>query len=459
MLDYLINLVSHLGQWGYLVIFAGAALESAAFIGLLVPGESLVLVTGFLAAQGILDLDESILAVTLGAIVGDSIGYEMGRWLGRPALLRYGHHWGLGQEKVDKADAFFQRHGGRSVFLGRFVGFARAIVPFLAGASRMRYRVFLPYNVLGATLWSSMVVLLGYFLGASWRTAERWIGQASVILGGIFLFAFLLFRLYHIAIRREHDIKRAWNRFLRRPRMVKFRRRFAPQIAFVKARLSPRNHLGLNLTIGALMLIGASWLFGGIAEDVVTGDPLTVVDVEVANWFHSRATPNVTRIMLAITHANGPTAITVYVTFAALYLIGRRDWYWLMCLLVVVPAGALLNVLMKYAFHRARPSFEHPILSLTSYSFPSGHAAGSMLFYGVVAAYLISQVTQWRSRVVIAFIAFAFVLLTALSRVYLGVHYLSDVLAGMAEAVAWLSLCLTGIHTYWMHRNGSATGT
>lgn len=459
MLDYLVNLVSRLGQWGYLVIFAGAALESAAFIGLFIPGESLVLVTGFLAAEGFLDLDEAILAVTLGAIVGDSIGYEMGRRLGRPALLRYGHQIGLNQENVGRADAFFRRHGGKSVLLGRFVGFARAIVPFLAGSSRMKYRVFLPYNALGATLWSAMVVLLGYSLGAGWRSAERWMGQASVILGGICLCALLLFWLYRIAIHREQDIKRAWERFLRRPRMVRFRRRFAPQIAFVKARLSPRSHLGLNLTLGALALIGASWLFGGIAEDVVTGDPLTIVDVEVANWFHARATPSVTRIMLAITQANGPTAITLYVVFAALYLIWKRDWYWLTCLLVVVPAGALLNVLMKYAFHRARPSYEHPLLSLTSYSFPSGHAAGSMLFYGVVAAYLISKVRPWRSRVAIVLCAFAFVLLTALSRVYLGVHYLSDVLAGMAEAVAWLSLCLTGIHTYWMHRNGNSART
>jgi membrane protein DedA with SNARE-associated domain len=143
MLDYLVNLVGRLGQWGYLVIFLGAMLESAAFLGLIVPGESLVLVAGFLAAQGLLDLDVLIVTVATGAALGDILGYDMGRRLGRPALVHYGSHFGLTEARVDKADAFFARHGSKAIFLGRFVGFARAIVPFLAGSSKMPYRQFL----------------------------------------------------------------------------------------------------------------------------------------------------------------------------------------------------------------------------------------------------------------------------------------------------------------------------
>jgi membrane protein DedA with SNARE-associated domain len=196
MLDYLVNLVSRLGQWGYLIIFLGAMLESAAFLDLVIPGESLVLVTGVLAAQGVLDLDVLIVTVAIGAVLGDSIGYEMGRRLGRRALLHVGGYFGLNNAPIDNADAFFARHGSKAIFLGRFVGLARAIVPFLAGSSRMPYRKFFPYNVSGAALWASAVVLLGYFLGASWQIAERWIVRASAILGGIKLhFGFELARV------------------------------------------------------------------------------------------------------------------------------------------------------------------------------------------------------------------------------------------------------------------------
>ncbi|MEO6351974.1 MAG: bifunctional DedA family/phosphatase PAP2 family protein [Burkholderiaceae bacterium] len=455
MLDYLLNLVSRLGQWGYLVIFLGAMLESAAFLGLVIPGESLVLVAGFLAAQGVLDLDVLIVTVAIGAALGDSIGYEMGRRLGRPALMRYGSHVGLTNARVDEADAFFARHGSKAVFLGRFVGFARAIVPFLAGSSKMPYRQFLPYNLFGAALWSSAVVLLGYFLGASWHTAERWIGRASAILGGILLFFVLLVWLYSWTVRHEADIKQEWEHFLQRPRIAALRVRFAPQIAFLHARLSPGSYLGLNLTLGALVLMGASWLFGGIAEDVLTGDPLTFIDVRVANWFHSHATPVLTQWMLVVTNLHGPLAISVSMVLAMLYLVWKRDWYWLVCLSLTVPSGMLLNVLMKYAFRRARPRFDNPLLELSTFSFPSGHVAGSTLFYGVLAAMLISKIDAWRLRVTIVLTAMALVMLVALSRVYLGVHYLSDVLGGFAEAIAWLTLCLLGIRTYWHYRNGN----
>ena len=452
MLDYFVNLVGRLGQWAYLVIFLGAMLESAAFLGLIIPGESLVLVAGFLAAQGLLDLDLLIVTVAIGAAMGDSIGYEMGRRLGRPALVQYGSRFGLTDTRVDKADAFFARHGSKAIFLGRFVGFARAIVPFLAGSTKMPYHKFLPYNVFGAALWSSAIVLLGYFLGAGWRTAERWMGRASAILGGILLFFLLLAWLYRWALRHEAHIKQAWERFIQRPRIAALRLRFAPQIAFLHARLSPRSYLGLNLTLGALLLIGASWLFGGIAEDVLTGDPLTLVDVRVAEWFHAHAAPVLTQCMLLITHLHGPIAIIIYMALTVLYLAWRSDWYWLICLVVTVPTGMLVNVLMKYTFHRARPSFDHPLLVLSTYSFPSGHVAGTTLFYGVLAAMLVAKITIWRARVIIVLSAIALILLVALSRVYLGVHYLSDVLGGFAEALAWLTLCLVGIHTYWQHR-------
>ena len=191
MLQYILDLVARLGHWSYVVIFLVAALECAAFVGLLVPGESLMLATGFFAQQGLLDLDAVIVVGTLGAIVGDNIGYQLGCRLGREWLLRHGARFGLKPERLDKAEAFFARHGPKAVFFGRFVGFARALVPFVAGASRMRYRQFIVYNAIGAVLWTLGCVLLGYFLGASWQVAERWISRTGLIIGGLLAVAII----------------------------------------------------------------------------------------------------------------------------------------------------------------------------------------------------------------------------------------------------------------------------
>ena len=454
MFDDLIQFIDRLGQWGYLVIFLGAMLESAAFLGLFVPGESLVLVAGFFAAQGLFDLDALILIVWIGATLGDSIGYEMGRRMGRPALARYGSRFGLNNERIERADNFFARHGGKAVFLGRFVGFARALVPFLAGSSRMPYRRFFTYNVIGAALWATAGVLLGYILGASWQSAERWIGRASAIVGGIVLFILILVWLWQWVARHEAAIKDRWQHFFQQPRITALRQRFAPQIATIQARLSPTGYFGLQMTMGALVLLGASWLFGGISEDVLAGDPLTIVDLHVAEWFNAHASPLVTQWMLVATNLHGVVAISTYVVLLASYLLWKRDWYWLACLGATVPGGMLLNLLMKHSFQRARPNLDQALLTLTTYSFPSGHVAGTVLFYGVLGVMLVSKTSVWRWRVSIAFAVIALVLLVALSRMYLGVHYLSDVLAAFAEAVAWLSLCLMAVHTFWQHRSG-----
>ncbi len=127
ILDYKIDFVGRLGHWGYLIIFLVAALECSAFLGLIVPGEGLVLVSGFFAALGLLDLGDVIVIIAAGAILGDRIGYELGRHLGRSWLLRYGRWVGLRQAHVDRVEAFFERHGGKAIFIGRFIGFLRAL--------------------------------------------------------------------------------------------------------------------------------------------------------------------------------------------------------------------------------------------------------------------------------------------------------------------------------------------
>lgn len=231
----------------------------------------------------------------------------------------------------------------------------------------------------------------------------------------------------------------------RKQRRIPLNHRLALFKGFIKARLSPESYLGLHLTLGVLTLIGAAWLFGSIAEDVVTKDEITILDVQIANWFNAHAVPQLTTVMLAVTHMHGVAGISIATFLFALYLARKKSWYWLLALAITVPGGMLLNTAMKFAFHRARPSFDNPLLTLATYSFPSGHAAGTTLFYGILAAYLVARIRSWHARSAIAVCAALLVAAVAFSRVYLGVHYLSDVLAGCAEAIAWLAICLTAV--------------
>jgi undecaprenyl-diphosphatase len=179
--DQLIALLWRLGHWGYLVVFLGATLESAAFLGFLVPGETLVMVSGVLASMGILDAGDLIIVVAIGAILGDNVSYHLGRRLGHPWLLRYSCRMGFNQARLERVERFYERHGGAAVVFGRFVGFLRPLVPFVAGAAGMPYRRFFGYNIVACVLWAAVAVLLGYFVGESWELVERWTGRTGLI--------------------------------------------------------------------------------------------------------------------------------------------------------------------------------------------------------------------------------------------------------------------------------------
>ncbi|MEO7116926.1 MAG: phosphatase PAP2 family protein [Caldimonas sp.] len=212
--------------------------------------------------------------------------------------------------------------------------------------------------------------------------------------------------------------------------------------------ISPPARLGLQLAAGVLVLIAAAWMFGAIAEDVVTGDRITLVDAELAQWLHRHATPAATRWVLLLTNLHSTIAISCYSALVALYFAFARHWRRVVTMFVCLAGGLTLNVLMKLAFHRARPVFDHPLLTLSSYSFPSGHVAGSTIFYGLGALFLFTRVRGWVPRIAIATGALLAIALVAFTRVYLGVHFLSDVAAAFAEGIAWLAISLTALDAY-----------
>jgi membrane-associated phospholipid phosphatase len=212
---------------------------------------------------------------------------------------------------------------------------------------------------------------------------------------------------------------------------------------------SRRAELALRLGVGALVLIAAAWLFGAIAEDVVTSDRLTVLDVQVARWLRAHATPEMTRWMLLVTDLHSTVAVSCYAAIVAAALAWRRQWRYLATIVVCIAGGLTLNVLMKLAFHRARPVLDDPLLTLTSYSFPSGHVAGSTLMYGLIVAWAFTRTRRPLVRAAIVVAATGAVALVAYTRMYLGVHFLSDVAAAFAEGVAWLALCLGALTAFW----------
>ena len=221
--------------------------------------------------------------------------------------------------------------------------------------------------------------------------------------------------------------------------------RFRRAFSFAQARLSREGLFGLYLTVGAIVLVGALWVFGGISEDLITGDPLILVDAFISEWLRLHATPRFTKVMQWVSALASITAVGILCALISFIFLWKRLWYWLSGLALVVAGGILLNLLLKNLFDRARPGWADPLLALTDPGFPSGHTMMATIIYGFMAVFLILRIASWRWRFFIAALTVSLVLVVALSRMYLGAHYLSDVLAAMAAGTAWLALCLTAV--------------
>ena len=206
--------------------------------------------------------------------------------------------------------------------------------------------------------------------------------------------------------------------------------------------LSPR---GLAI-LGWVAFLIAGALFLTLAWDVASRQPIVDFDVAVSEWLEDHRQAGATAFLLAVSQVHALAAIGAWSVAFALVLAKLKEWFWILTLALAVGGGMLLNMAFKVAFERARPDMDDPLVILDTFSFPSGHVAASTVFYGVLAAFLVSRFRRPALRVAFMAGAVTMVGLVALSRVYLGAHYLSDVLAAACSSTTWLVLCLATVH-------------
>jgi membrane protein DedA with SNARE-associated domain len=196
-LDKYYPLIEH---YGYLVVFFGVMLGT---MGIPFPSAAILLAAGVLVQQGHLHLGDAIVFGILGAILGNQIGYLVGHKAGRSFVLKWGRYVRLTPERLEQVEGLFARHGGKAVFAARFFSISRLLEALVAGMSRMRWGTFVFYSILGGAVWVTAVVLVGYFFGESWRSAQHWSGHASLLLVLLLGMALGLYLAYRWATSRR----------------------------------------------------------------------------------------------------------------------------------------------------------------------------------------------------------------------------------------------------------------
>jgi membrane protein DedA with SNARE-associated domain len=427
-----------LGAWTYLLVGLFAFAETGAFVGLVVPGETVMLLGGAVAGQGAIDIYLLIAIAWFSAWLGDTTSFFLGRRLGRNFVLDHGPRVGISHERFEKVEDYFGRHGGKTIFIGRFISLVRAFAPFIAGSSGMRYRDFVPYSVLGTGLWASAHILVGYFFSRSIETAGRYAAKGAFLLATLIVVVVGIVWLYgHF---REPENRAAAVRWMEGHRvtswLVELGRR--PQFRFLWDRVTPGGTFGLEFTSLMATLAVASFVL--VAYTVlVSGEPGPTPGDETAQelvgHLHSAV---LTGVAKAISWLGAGGVVWALAAICAVLLAWRRRWteFW-----VLVAGMAITQIgidVLKGAVDRPRPP--DPLVDSAGSSFPSAHAAHSV-FYLWLAITIVLRLRPGMARgAAVVTAGFVLTALIGLSRVYLDVHYLSDVSAGWALGAAAFSL-------------------
>ncbi|HUQ18758.1 MAG TPA: bifunctional DedA family/phosphatase PAP2 family protein [Gemmatimonadaceae bacterium] len=444
MHETLYDLVS---SYGYLIVFLLVGIES---LGIPLPGETALITASAFAALGRLNIFVVVSAAAAGAILGDNAGYWIGKRGGLALVRRYGRYFRLNEAKINKMHGFFERHGPKTIFLGRFISVLRCWAAALAGVANMPYGIFMFWNALGGVIWAAIFGTLGYFSGKNLPLLERYLGQASMavaLLVALVVGVALVARWFsaHRADVSE-NLSERWQGAAADPRLAEFRSHHQRLWKYVAARFARGEYLIIHLTIGLAISAGVMWLFSTITEDVVHNDPMTRFDVALASWLQRHDTAQMDRMFHYVSLIGSPLIIGILGLVIAAILIVKREWLVVSGWIAAFYGGSLLGRLLGALVHRPRTHEGSLLGSSDILALHTGHAFGSLLGFGLLAYLLVTFVVKRRShQVAIVSAALALVVAISFSRLYLGVLYLSDAIGVYAAGVVWLAACVSGI--------------
>ena len=431
-------------------VFVFALLETAAFAGLAVPGETAVVLGGVVAFQGRIPVAAMAASATFGAILGDSVGFYLGRRLGTRVLSgRLGKLVGRG--RVEATMRRIKGGGIKAVVLGRFVGVLRAVMPFAAGSSGMAYGRFLVASVLGGTAWGVGFTLLGYAAGNSWRRVEHAVGRASTVLAVGLVTVAVLWLLARAAAKRQDRIRELWHAFLDRPRVAAVRRRYARQLAFVGHRFRPGQVAGLQLTLALAALAVLGWLLAVVLVQVLGRTGLAGVDRDVREALSDqpRRVVDTIRVVHAVLSTSGAVLVGV-VTGSVAWFLDKRPRA-LVLLGIAVAGGAAVPPAIRALVARPNPVVTVRLIDRTFPATTTTVAAATAIALLVV---LLPRVSKWTRVVGWTAVTLGVVIAAAFAELFTTDVYLSDVLGGAILGTLWGLAVSSAVTSVWRRPRG-----
>lgn len=427
--DYFQNM----GFWGYWIVGLVVFLETLLVVGHFLPGALFLAFVGFLCYMQVFDFPQMLAVVFVMHVLGEMTNYYLGRVKGR-SLFREDSRY-LKPAMIESAEKLFSRGAARIIVFSQCVGVLRAIVSFTAGMLRYNPWLFAALITACSVLWALLHLGIGFVLGASWREAAHYVEDfALVILVAIptFLLVGWLIRLLgqnagELTVWLE-DVSR---RIHRSDRYQSLSTRHKRIFAFLEARLSLTQPWGFPATLSwlaALILTGALAL---VASRVIASPAWRYFDLSIVNLLAQVRRPAADSLFLYITYLGSAPALLITAGVVAVVCIRARQFKSCCVIVGSVLLALAFTYLLKYALRYPRPDSTLAVVHAGGFGFPSAHAGVGVAFFISTYLWLWNHPGLTRLRMTLAFVMLASLVLVAFSRVYLGVHFPSDVLAGV----------------------------
>ncbi|NOX09065.1 MAG: phosphatase PAP2 family protein [Gammaproteobacteria bacterium] len=427
LLQGLLQWVAEHPTWSGIVVFIIACSESLAVIGLFMPGAVLMFGIGAIIASDSMPLGSTLIWAISGAFVGDGLSF----WLGhhyRESLYKlwpFSRHPGL----MQRANNFFQQHGIKSIALARFIGPLRPIVPAIAGMSQMPARTFYLVNGLSALLWAPAYIIPGMIFGASLELAAEVTGRLATFILITLLILWLGLWLVRYTLRWLHT------EFSSPLGTIVLWSNKHPFIQpFIHSIIDPAYPVAPGLAIFATIYLS---LFALIALIINKGIQINIgtIDLFVFQYLQDIRSPLTDQIMIMITGLGERNLLESILALTVFLLLLKKQWRASLYLLSVYIGTMTLSFILKFILEIPRPISIYE--GISNYAFPSAHTSLSTAVYGFIAL-LITKEIRYQYHWIPYSIAATLISLTGFSRVYLGAHWLSDVIGGLVLALIWV---------------------